>query len=127
MPELRAGARSDSCLRMGGRTPTIARHCPRSRSRDFTASPMPIAALTAASTRPACVPAGRPRRMSARASAPWARLSDEELLNLRFCDLGLSIDGSRLRLYLGRLYGELDSRGIRLHPHAWLSEEWFSP
>ena len=62
-----------------------------------------------------------------RKALPWARLSDEELLKLRFCDLKLTIEGSPLRRQIGRLYEELEQRGIQVRPHVWLSEEWFSP
>lgn len=62
-----------------------------------------------------------------RKALPWTRLSDEELLKLRFCDLKLSIDRSALRRQIGRLYVELQNRGIHFRPHVWLSEEWFSP
>ena len=55
------------------------------------------------------------------------RLSDEELLKLRFCDLKLEIDRSSLRRRIVRLYQELENRGIHFRPHVWLSEEWFSP
>ncbi len=58
---------------------------------------------------------------------PWTRLSDEELLKLRFCDLQLSIESSALRHQIARLYAELENRGIHFRPHVWLSEEWFSP
>src|SRR5262245_48774481 len=58
---------------------------------------------------------------------PWARLSDEKLLGLRFCDLKLSIDRSPLARRVKRLYTELENRGIHFKPHVWLSEEWFSP
>ena len=58
---------------------------------------------------------------------PWARLSDEELLALRFCDLKLSIARSPLARPLRRLYADLERRGLNVRPHAWLSEEWFSP
>jgi hypothetical protein len=54
------------------------------------------------------------------------RLSDGELLDLRFCDLGLSIQ-SELKHSVDRLYQELKSRGLRFKPHVWLSNEWFSP
>ena len=54
-------------------------------------------------------------------------MSDEELLSLRFCDLGLSIERSSLQRRVERLYSELEGRGIRVRPHVWLSEEWFSP
>jgi hypothetical protein len=54
-------------------------------------------------------------------------MSDEQLLQMRFCDLGLSIERSPLARHVRRLYGELERRGLRLRPHVWLSEEWFSP
>jgi hypothetical protein len=67
-------------------------------------------------------PAGGKRRALA-----WARLPDEELLKLRFCDLRLSMRRALLRRHITRLYADLRHRGIRLRPHLWLSEEWFSP
>jgi hypothetical protein len=69
-------------------------------------------------------PSGPKRR---RKALPWARLSDEELLALRFCDLKLAIDRSPLQRQVKRLYAELEGRGIHFRPHVWLSEEWFSP
>jgi hypothetical protein len=57
----------------------------------------------------------------------WAKLDDEALLKLRFCDLGLRIDRSMLPPALKRLDLELERRGLRFRPHFWLSEEWFSP
>jgi hypothetical protein len=57
----------------------------------------------------------------------WARLPDAELLQLRFCDLKLQLDGTPLQRRLQRVYGELERRGIGFRPHMWLSEEWFSP
>ena len=62
-----------------------------------------------------------------RKALPWTRLSDAELLNLRFCDLKLTVEGSSLRRRISRLYVELEERGIHFRPHVWLSEEWFSP
>ena len=73
---------------------------------------------------------GRPvpkTRASARAVRSWARLSDEELLKMRFCDLKLAIERSPLKHYVRRLYADLERRGLKLRPHVWLSEEWFSP
>jgi hypothetical protein len=58
---------------------------------------------------------------------PWTRLSDEELLDLRLCDLGLRIEGSPVERPLQKLYNELERRGIRMRPHCWISQEWFSP
>ncbi|HEY4210398.1 MAG TPA: putative zinc-binding metallopeptidase [Steroidobacteraceae bacterium] len=57
----------------------------------------------------------------------WTRLSDEELLSLRFCDLKLSVERSPLKRHVERLYSELESRGLNFRPHVWLSQEWFSP
>jgi len=58
---------------------------------------------------------------------PWHRLSDEQLLDLRICDLPIKIKGSFLEPHIKRLYSELNNRGIRFKPHVWLAEEWFSP
>jgi hypothetical protein len=58
---------------------------------------------------------------------PWESLRDDQLLDLRFCDLKISIDGALLQHSIERLYNELAQRGIRVRPHCWLAEEWFSP
>ena len=65
-----------------------------------------------------------PRRLPA---SHWARLPDEELLRLRFCDLELSMERAPIKRMIARLYRELESRGIHFKPHLWFSEEWFSP
>jgi hypothetical protein len=57
----------------------------------------------------------------------WASLPDDELLQLRIKDLGVRIEGTWLEDCLDRLNDELEQRGIRIRPHAWLSDEWFSP
>ncbi|MCC6681013.1 MAG: hypothetical protein IT445_08940 [Phycisphaeraceae bacterium] len=57
----------------------------------------------------------------------WSRLEDEQLLDLRVCDLGLRLEGSWVYRCVKRLYHELDHRDINFHPHVWLSSEWFSP
>lgn len=54
-------------------------------------------------------------------------MTDEQLLDARLCDLPLRIEGTPLERRLGRLYEELEARGLRFKPHVWLSEEWFSP
>ena len=61
------------------------------------------------------------------AKRSWTRLSDEQLLGLRFCDLKLKIERSPVAKRVKRLYNELDKRQISFRPHVWLSEEWFSP
>lgn len=60
-------------------------------------------------------------------SHPWTDLPDAELLELRFCDLGLKIEGTVIEQRIARLYEELASRGFHFRPHFWLSNEWFSP
>ncbi|MGI9247211.1 MAG: putative zinc-binding metallopeptidase, partial [Steroidobacteraceae bacterium] len=57
----------------------------------------------------------------------WTRLDDEALLDMRFCDLRLSLRSAGLDVAVARLYEELRRKGIRFRPHVWLSEEWFSP
>jgi len=57
----------------------------------------------------------------------WASLPDEELLQLRLKHLKVTIEGTWLETCLRDLYRELKRRGIRIRPHAWLSDEWFSP
>jgi len=67
------------------------------------------------------------RRATARREPAWTRLDDEDLLDLRFCDLRLSMARTPLEDSVRRLYGELAAKGIRFRPHVWLAEEWFSP
>ena len=60
-------------------------------------------------------------------SPAWSRLDDAKLLDKRFCDLKLTVEGP-LRARVDHVYGELAARGLtRLRPHVWLSTEWFSP
>ena len=57
----------------------------------------------------------------------WADLPDEKLLDLRFNQLGLKIEGSWLEPRLAALTEELQVRGLTFRPHYWLSGEWFTP
>ena len=57
----------------------------------------------------------------------WASLPEPELLQLRLKDLQVGIKGTWLEDCLNDLYRELRKKGIRIRPHAWLSDEWFSP
>ncbi len=68
-----------------------------------------------------------PARRRRKAAPHWTRLSDEELLDLRFCDLHLRIEGTAVAPQIKRLYAELDAAGLKVRPHCWLAEEWFSP
>jgi hypothetical protein len=57
----------------------------------------------------------------------WASLPDQELLQLRLKDLGVAFEGTWLEGCMKDLYEELEQRGLRIRPHAWISNEWFSP
>jgi hypothetical protein len=59
--------------------------------------------------------------------AVWAAWSDDQLLQLRLCDLGLTIEGTELDARIAQIAGELETRGVAFRPHYWLSDEWFTP
>ncbi|HEX2493032.1 MAG TPA: putative zinc-binding metallopeptidase [Steroidobacter sp.] len=71
--------------------------------------------------------ARKPHRRRAVREAAWTRLSDEELLQKRFCDLRLTLRHTMIEGRLERIRRDLRRRGIRFRPHVWLSTEWFSP
>jgi hypothetical protein len=54
-------------------------------------------------------------------------MGDEQLLDLRLCDLRLRLHGTAVQARIARLYRELAARGIAFRPHAWFAEDWFSP
>jgi len=58
---------------------------------------------------------------------PWADLPDDALLQLPLKALKLTLEGTWLEDCLGELHAELESRDLRVRPHAWISDEWFSP
>ena len=57
----------------------------------------------------------------------WIDYTDEQLLDLRLCDLGLQLAGSPLEPRLNQLETELRQKGLEFRPHYWLSDEWFTP
>jgi hypothetical protein len=57
----------------------------------------------------------------------WAKLPDAKLLKLRFKDLKLTLERTWLKQRLRDLFDELEEKDIRVRPHVWLSDEWFSP
>jgi hypothetical protein len=61
------------------------------------------------------------------AEPEWATWPDERLLDLRLCDLGLTIREGDLADRIGQLYDELKRLGLRFRPHFWLSDEWYCP
>ena len=61
-----------------------------------------------------------PRRLA------WSSWPDERLLQLRLRDLKVTVEGTWLEDSLHAIHDELDQRGLRIRPHAWISDEWFS-
>jgi Putative zinc-binding metallo-peptidase len=57
----------------------------------------------------------------------WTTLSDEKLLEVRMCDLALTIEGTELEARIVQLNAELAARGLTFKPHYYLSDEWFTP
>lgn len=58
---------------------------------------------------------------------PWGDLSDQDLLDLRLCDLKIQLNDTWIMGCVRQLNQELDRVGLRVRPHVWLSSEWFSP
>ncbi|MFH1678912.1 MAG: hypothetical protein ABH914_04775 [Candidatus Omnitrophota bacterium] len=56
-----------------------------------------------------------------------SQLPEEELLNLRICDLPLRIEGTWIEDCVKQLYQEIDSKGIKFKPLFYLSDEWLIP
>jgi len=82
------------------------------------------------------VPEDRPaspsprRRSVARQPLPtsaWEHLDDERLLDLRLCDLELSLQQSFVGPLVQQVRRELRARGLRFGPHFWISDDWFCP
>lgn len=56
----------------------------------------------------------------------WESLSDEQLLEVRMCDLGVSLAGTDVEQRIAQVDAELDAHRL-VRPHYWLSDEWFTP
>ncbi len=61
------------------------------------------------------------------ATAVWADWTDEQLLDLRMCDLHVDLVGSFYEEPIVQLQRELAARGLVFKPHVWISDEWFTP
>lgn len=57
----------------------------------------------------------------------WEKWTDEELLEVRICDLELDLDETWLAERRDALYASLERHGFRFRPHMWLSNDWFTP
>jgi len=66
--------------------------------------------------------------MAKRKSPPKLdELSQDELLDLRMCDLGLRIEGSWVEPLIAQVRRELRARELEFGVRFWLADEWFSP
>ncbi len=57
----------------------------------------------------------------------WANYTDEQLLQMRICDLKLKIPGTELESRIEAFYRELDEKAIAFKPVCYLGDEWFCP
>jgi hypothetical protein len=57
----------------------------------------------------------------------WENISDEELLQTKVRDLGLSIQESPLKNLIENLYEELEAKGIEFPPPCYFADEWLCP
>lgn len=57
----------------------------------------------------------------------WTKWTDEKLLKVRMCNLGVSIENTVIEHRIRDLNVELSKRGIIFRPHFWLSDDWFTP
>lgn len=55
------------------------------------------------------------------------RMSDDEVLSLRFCDLPLRLNGSVVQERAKIIFDELEAREICFRPSIWIAEEWYNP
>ena len=76
----------------------------------------------------------RPRAKEAPETAPpnsptldWAGCTDEQLLQMRICDLKLRIPGTELESRIEAFYHELAEKEIAFKPVCYLGDEWFCP
>ena len=91
-------------------------------SKPAAPPPASPSGTSAADRSPADAPAppARPRDW-------WTALNDEQLLDVRMCDLDVTIEGSKVEAAIAELHAEADARNLAFKPHYWLSDEWFTP
>lgn len=67
------------------------------------------------------------RRRKKRPAPRWAGRGLKRLLDVRLCDLKLSIERSPLAKCVKQIHRELARRDLRFRPYFWLSDDWFTP
>ena len=60
-------------------------------------------------------------------SPDWSSLSDDELLDKRIAQLGLTLAGTPLQAQVQQLHDELSAKGLVFHPPCHIGDEWFVP
>jgi hypothetical protein len=58
---------------------------------------------------------------------PWSKWTDETLLSIRICNLGLRLTGSVLEARIDRVHYEPTQRGLIFQPRDYLTTEWLCP
>ena len=108
-------------------TAPAVRTRPRTRppAQATDTAPSPVESKPVAAAKPKEPPTPVPRRLRRRPI--WAGWPDEKLLDVRMCDLGMSIAGTVVERRIRDLNAELATRGITFRAHCWLSDDWFTP
>ncbi len=57
----------------------------------------------------------------------WPALLDEQLLDVRMCDLPIQIAGAAIEARIEQLRQELAARNLSFPIHFYLSDEWYTP
>ena len=57
----------------------------------------------------------------------WTSFTDEQLLQMRICDLKLKIPGTELESRIENFYRELGEKQVAFKPVCYLGDEWFCP
>jgi hypothetical protein len=57
----------------------------------------------------------------------WTTFADEQLLDVRMSDLGVTLEGTEVQQRIEQVNAELEARGLVFRPYYWLSDEWFTP
>jgi hypothetical protein len=76
---------------------------------------------------PPSTPSSEPRQRRREPKPVWAGWPDEKLLDVRICDLGLTIEGTPLERRIAEVDQEFDARRFVFRAHYWLSDDWFTP
>jgi hypothetical protein len=73
------------------------------------------------------MPLKKNKQISNKSEPIWSHWEKEKLLDVRLCDLKMSIPGTIIETRIKRLENELKKRKLRVRPYFWLSDDWFTP